>query len=410
MTTGTVTSEILRTGENNRPAARGARLLLTGGRAPVTLDLARALHAGGHTVFIAESQSLHLTRSSRAVTRSFDVPAPNADPIAYVDALTRIVREERIHVLLPTCEEVFFMARGREALASLCRVWVDRPETLRTLHSKWEFMNRVRELGLPAPATRLARSVDEARAALLKAPGLRQVLKPEFSRFAARTRIGTGAELADQALELPISAGTPWVVQQCLAGPEYCTWSLAHEGRLIAHAAYSHEFTAGRGAGICFESVEIPAIEDWVRRFVAATGFTGQIAFDFIVTSDGTAYPLECNPRATSGLHLLAADPRLQNALLNPASVSETIRPAPGASAQIRLAMWAYGLRDVDSWARLQTWWRIRTRAREVVLDWRDPKPFFTQFAAFYGLLRDAKRLGISPLEASTRDIEWNGA
>lgn len=79
-----------------------ANVLLIGGRAPASLELARVFQAAGHTVFMAESLAWHLTRPSRAVARSYRVPPPRQAPARYVTALARIVERERIALLVPT--------------------------------------------------------------------------------------------------------------------------------------------------------------------------------------------------------------------------------------------------------------------------------------------------------------------
>ncbi|MGA0800786.1 MAG: hypothetical protein ACO3P5_10130, partial [Steroidobacteraceae bacterium] len=71
-------------------------ILLTLGRLPKALELARALHAAGCRVLVAEPFERHLTGASRAVARSFVVPAPASDPEAYLRALTDIVRREGV--------------------------------------------------------------------------------------------------------------------------------------------------------------------------------------------------------------------------------------------------------------------------------------------------------------------------
>jgi hypothetical protein len=177
----------------------------------------------------------------------------------------------------------------------------------------------------------------------------------------------------------------------------------------MAHLTYSHEFTAGKGAGICFEAIQHPAIEAWVRRFVEFTGFSGQIAFDFIEDSQGVVRALECNPRATSGLHLLAQNMDFLRVLCGEEVREKPVQPAPGTSGQIRLAMLAYGLPSIRSWSRAIRWLRIFQKSREVVFDPADPLPFFDQFLSFYYLIRDGRRSALTPLEVSTRDIEWNG-
>ena len=68
-------------------------VLLTLGRLPKALELARALHQAGARVIVADPFGLHVCRASRCVARSIRVPAPNTDPAAYLDALEAIVRQ-----------------------------------------------------------------------------------------------------------------------------------------------------------------------------------------------------------------------------------------------------------------------------------------------------------------------------
>jgi hypothetical protein len=48
-------------------------------------------------------------------------------------------------------------------------------------------------------------------------------------------------------------------------------------------------------------------------------------------------------------------------------------------------------------------------KSRDAVFRWDDPAPFFQQFAVFGHFLAVGAARGISALEASTHDIEWNG-
>lgn len=385
----------------------GKTFLLTGARAPVTLDLARALRRAGHRVIGAESLSHALSRRSRAFSAFYSIPAPNSDAKGFRSALMDVMNRERVDVLLPTCEEAFHVARDRQAFPAHVRVWVDESEKLQRLHSKVEFNAWAAAAGLPVPATTRATGVLELRRAISTIPGSQIVLKPEYSRFATRTRIGHKEDVLRDLTDAQDSIA--WTVQEYLPGTEYCTYSFAQNGRLMAHLTYSHEFTAGKGAGICFEAIQHPAIEAWVRRFVEFTGFSGQIAFDFIEDSQGVVRALECNPRATSGLHLLAQNVDFLRVLCGEEVREKPVQPAPGTAGQIRLAMLAYGLPSIRSWSRAIQWLRIFQKSREVVFDPADPLPFFDQFLSFYYLIRDGRRSALTPLEVSTRDIEWNG-
>ncbi len=142
------------------------RVLLTGGRAAAALELARLFRGAGWRVVVAESLRWNPSRWSRAVARSYVVPWPNRDPDAYIDALLRVVRRERIDLLIPTCEEIFYVAKGRDRLAPHCRVFTENIETLRRLHSKWLFVQTALGHGLPVPPTTLLTSPNAARQAL----------------------------------------------------------------------------------------------------------------------------------------------------------------------------------------------------------------------------------------------------
>ncbi|GAA3325969.1 hypothetical protein GCM10020331_060000 [Ectobacillus funiculus] len=79
---------------------------------------------------------------------------------------------------------------------------------------------------------------------------------------------------------------------------------LQKNGKLLAHSVYQTEFTAGLGATIAFQHTECDPIFHLFQYSLKKLKYSGQIAFDFIVTKDGKVYPIECNPRTTSGLHL----------------------------------------------------------------------------------------------------------
>ena len=88
-------------------------VLLTLGRLPKALTLARALHGAGYRVVIAEPFKWHVCKPSRAVAASYRVPAPNTSQAAYLDALLDIVRSESVDLVLPVSEE----AEGEENAA-----------------------------------------------------------------------------------------------------------------------------------------------------------------------------------------------------------------------------------------------------------------------------------------------------
>ncbi|MBI5842688.1 MAG: carbamoylphosphate synthase large subunit [Chloroflexi bacterium] len=374
-------------------------ILLTGGRAPATLDLARAFHRAGQTVFMAESLRGHLSEPSSAIAQHFLVPPPRQQTGSFIEALKDIIIQCKIDLLIPTCEEVFYVAMGRGQLP--CKVFVEPIEKLDALHNKWTFMVKAIEHELSVPETILLGGQEDLLHAYAQWRGL--VLKPVYSRFAARTLILPPLKKALSTLTFE----SPWIAQEHMQGRQICTYSICHNGHVTAHTAYFSEFTAGPGATITFQHTHHPETFDWVTKFVKATNFTGQIAFDFMQTPDGQIFALECNPRATSGVHILANHPEFINAFFDESMLC--FIPNDHSSHMLSTAMLMYGLPASLAKGRIGKWLRTFFTSDDVILDGKDLQPFLLQFRSIFHYLKLAKQHGITPLEASTFDIEWNG-
>jgi predicted ATP-grasp superfamily ATP-dependent carboligase len=383
------------------------RILITGARAPVALELARALGRAGHTVFAADCLPAALAGRSRHAAAYLQLPPPRFSPAAFVDALAAAVGRLGVELILPTCEEVFYVAMGHGRLAALTRPFCEPLPLLAELHHKGRFERLAAGLGLLTPRTAVLRSADELRAALPEFP--RYLLKPAFSRFATRiiTNRGPGGGRGGLEACAP-TPEQPWLIQEYVDGEAICSYSLLHQGHVTAHCAYATPFTAGGGSGTAFVSVDGAATLE-AARAIGAPGFTGQLSLDFIRAPSGRLYLLECNPRATSGAHLLRPD-RLAGALLDP--TQPTWVEPPGVRAQLSLmvlpAAAGRALRrplQADVWAALA----LACRTRDVVISAADPLPALAQLPQVLRFLELARRKGIGPLAATTDDIEWNG-
>jgi len=427
-------------------------ILVTGTRAPVALELARLFASAGHRVYAADSLPVTPCGASRFVSGSIRLPEPSVDPELYIQVLKRVVQEWQIELLVPTCEEIYYIARGKPELEPFCAVFTDDFAILRVLHNKFEFIERMKRHRFCVPHTELLQSAEEAQRFLVRRNGASVVLKPVYSRFAAKVRIVRGNERVSivpveaevragvgtgsgatatrgfyrdkkrvrssehPLIDLPlISERYPWVGQQFIEGRQFSTYSVVSNGVVLAHAAYEARFTAGLGACISFEAAHRPELLAWVKRFSEAEQYTGQVAFDFIIAADGEIYPLECNPRATSGVHLFVAKDRLDRAFISESGAavagvgsSGIIEPS-GTPSMLKPGMLTYGLRTAVTEQRKLEWLRLMGRGRDAVFRWNDPKPFAAQFAMLYELWRRSRANGISIVEATTADIEWNG-
>lgn len=378
------------------------RILFTGGRSPATLALLRLFAHEGYHCQVAESQQPNLAGASRYCAHNHLVPPPRQQTPAFIARLSEIIREQKIDLLIPTCEESFYVSRyARELRAAGAEVLVESIDVLTNLHSKYQFNQLLRALKLPAAATE--QITDRARLKALLPEWGQYVLKPEFSRFASRVLLN--APLKTVYENIQPCAREPWVLQEFLEGPQFCSYSLAQAGRLSAHSVYPTRYAMGQGATIYFESVDIPEIERTVKALVQSLNYTGQISFDFILHK-GLYYPIECNPRTTTGTFLFTPEDHLPTAFLG--QPERVIRPLARQPVSLTFAMLVYGL--PQSWKHLNHWFQDLWRARDPLLELSDLSPALTQFPLIWQTMRQARKHKTNLMAASTLDIEWNGS
>lgn len=376
-------------------------VLILGARAPVALDHARRFAHQGWKVCVADSISCRGTAWSRAVHATLRLPAPRSEPRAFVDAICRAVGEHRIDLLLPTCEEVFYVSRYRSALPAQLIVATDRFDKLEALHSKLEFLKLAADCGAKVPASCAVTSLSEARD---WAGGRPLVLKPEFSRFGVYVRLYPNG-IPDHAPELAEQGR--WVGQEFCDGDELCSYSVAVEGRVTAHVAYRPAYRLSRSSSFYFDPVQAPGIREFVERFVRKTQYTGQISFDWVSGRDGQLAVLECNPRAISGVHLFALADALPAAFQG--AVADTVEPSVGRARMMTPVMLTAGLIAAARDKRVARWWYNFKRARDVLSTSGDARVLAGISADLFSHAARALRRRCSVREATTWDIEWDG-
>lgn len=373
-------------------------VLILGGRAPVALDHARRFAAQGWRVVMADSVSCRLAGWSRAVSATVRLAPPRHAPARFIADLCAAITREKIDLVIPTCEEVFFLSRYRSALPAGCRIVVDDFDKLRLLHSKWDFMKLA---GEHAPAGALVDTLDQARE---WAAGRPLVLKPEFSRFGVHVRIHPNG-MPDAPPALPPLG--PWVVQEYCDGVELCSYSVADQGRLTAHALYRPMHRLHRSSSYYFEPHACEPIQRFVADLVARLNFTGQISFDWMDLGDGRPRVLECNPRATSGLHLFSALDAVPAALSG--ELQTCVMPQAAHACMLGPVMYAAGLVQSLAGGAVASWRRDAQRARDVITAPGDRLPLAGALLDLAWFAKTALQRRCTLREAATSDIEWDG-
>lgn len=375
-------------------------VLLTGGRAPGTLELARLFSSQGHMVHVADSFAHSLTRTSKSVKQFHLVSEPKNNTEDFIEELVSIIKNEQIDLLIPTCEEVFYIATHQQRLASLCEVFADDANTLLLLHDKFRCIQAAQSFGLSVPKTIFIRNKEKLKNMINDNPFERAVCKPVFSRFSTNVLFLP----EDNETSMKHVTDGPWVYQERIDGTSFCSYSVCVNGNVLAHTVYRSDFRAGDGATISFEHIEHEKIQQWVNTFVEKTNFHGQIAFDFIQNERGEVFAIECNPRLTSGVHLFR-DTVLPSAFLG---TTQTVLPKKEKVVAIKLALLVYLFPNIRKMG-FTPFVRCLKQAEDVVFQKKDKRPFFSQFTAFYQFWKRSKKEKISLLEATTVDISWDG-
>jgi predicted ATP-grasp superfamily ATP-dependent carboligase len=370
-------------------------VLITGARAPIAADLVLCLARAGHKVWVGDSFAYPLGAASPHIQSYLRLSSPRLQFRQFVADLIRVCTDQAIDVIIPTSEEVFWLAGAVPFLPKSVDVRSSSLPTLESLHHKAKFSKLAASLGFGV--TENYEITQASHIARLKSELPRLVLKPVYSRFATRTLL---SPTAGEVARLRFSPSNAWLAQTRVSGRELCSYNVAHAGRLLLHVAYEPKYRIGVGASVYFSPVLSEKLRLLSERFISETGFTGQISFDVMETERGLV-ALECNPRGTSGIHLAVQRPMLMaEALLG--------RGLEAASflAEPRMLLLPLLLNHPGLLFSGQCRQTLRT-AKDAMAS--AGIPLRAQAKALLELGWVAIRNGMSMPMASTADIEWNG-
>lgn len=371
-------------------------ILITCPRAPAVLDwiavFSGSLKNAGQIVLC---DSLRFPLAAFAARRGARlrycrIPAPRTDFAAYAAAMADLVAQADL--VVPTCEDIFHLAHVPLPEAQREKLFMPLRDLLLGLHHKARFFDYLpRGAGVCFPETRLLESAAEIDFSRLAD----SVFKPVYSRFGRQVKI---APVPSEIAALPVSPARPWVQQQRIFGRPLCSYAVCGHGQVAAQVVYDPMYPLNGSASTYFRRVAEPRILDFVARFAAQNAYHGQVAFDFI--DDGREiYVIECNPRATSGIHLLAG------ALSFADDRWHFDESRVGTAATVSKKLWPLFARQV----------RGKKTLRQVRADYAAARDVLAGIPARGLLLAagetawQAWRQGIAFTDASTADIEWNG-
>ena len=354
-------------------------ILLLGARAPIALELARSFHKKGYLIILADSLRFPIGRWSNTIVTYERLPCARQLTLKYIEAISLLVSKYDINHIIPTCEETFYISRYKKNWN--CKVWTPEFELIDLLHNKETFSQEFKNY-LNIPETLSLESFSNW------SQSNRYVFKAKYSRFGSQVFMNQSLTL--DAFKKPNN----WIVQKKIEGREICIYSIWDTGKLKGYTSYEPVYRAGKGAGIYFKSVKNIEAKRQVENFGSTLNYTGQLSFDVII-SNNTPYFIECNPRGTSGAHII--NNNLADCFFNE-DKKATIKTGDFMLTSLMLLTHPFKFLSKN----------IRN-SKGVIFSLKDPVPAFAQLLSVLELVFIKLSKGISLLEATTYDIEWNG-
>jgi hypothetical protein len=352
---------------------------------------------------MADCSRARAARASKTPKAVHRYASPRKDPQRFARDIAALVQTLDPVLIVPTCEEVFYLAALVRRGVLDQRLFAPSFEVLAELHAKGRFIDACRVLGLPVPGTWRATADEDLRDMLHVSTHL--VFKPEYSRFGARAVIGPEPEDLTAIKPTPARA---WIIQQRIYGEDASFYAVAREGKLTAFCAYRSSWRLKGGVAYAFAPLDetlAAQIHTMAEVLAGQLVIHGQFACDLVVDEAEKPWLIECNPRAVSGVHLFPPGPDLANAILGRGEA----QVEPLASAHIGAAMWRYGLPAALSGKRLDAWKRQRAIGRDVLSAPGDRGPVLGALIDSLGYGLRAAVTDRTLAEAMTADMEWNG-
>ncbi|KAF4550258.1 Hypothetical protein D9617_18g034490 [Elsinoe fawcettii] len=309
------------------------------------LALARLFYAAGYHVIGADFESPylptacgHVSKSIRAFYKLHKPDGSIEGSARYGESLLNIIKKEKVDLWV-SCSGVASAVedgRAKEMLETITSCKAIQYDVAMTsiLHEKHTFIDFTRSIGLPVPETHNITSPATALKILAQAQkkGTKFIMKYTGTDDAFRANMTLLPLATNEATEkhisrFPISPSRPWILQQYISGPEYCTHALIIRNTVVAFVACPSAELLMHYIALPFDSVLSKAMLRFTQHFVeqCPENFTGHLSFDFLINRDQAAaadrgsikvsdinlYPIECNPRAHTAVVLFSDTPEM---------------------------------------------------------------------------------------------------
>lgn len=285
------------------------RVILTYGRSLMALVIARSLSARGIEVIGCDDVGLTVLSFSKHVEENFTVAPWETDPDRFLQDLEEAVHEYapldgRPYVLMPVFREIDLISRNRQRFEPTIKIAAPAFQSIDLVNPKHRLAELATRVGLDAPETWRPESLEQLRDL---EPKLHYplIVKPIDGAGGRGISCVKDAEALEHDV-LALGFETPPLIQDCVAGEDYCVCVLARDGKVTASMAYRNVSTFPReaGAGAVRETVDVAPFLKTTEKLIAATNWNGLAQLDFRWTGAEADSPslIEVNARFWAGI------------------------------------------------------------------------------------------------------------
>ncbi|KAI9649797.1 hypothetical protein NHQ30_002378 [Ciborinia camelliae] len=328
---------------------RPRTILVTGVGMSKGLSIARSFYRAGHDVIGADFEPYYIPACghfSTSIRKFYRLRKPGSNERrgaeGYPQDIVDIIQREEVELWV-SCSGVASAIEDGEAAEMVeretkCVVAQFGVGLTEMLHEKYSFIRHTMDLGLNAPLTYKVDSTKEALAILHPKDGPKVnkqfIMKPEMVDDSVRADmtllpLRLCPETETHVQKLSPSNTRPFVLQQYIAGREYCTHSMVLKGNVQAFVACRSSDMLMHYKALPPSSALFQAMLNYTTLYVQKTSpsslITGHFSLDFLVdeqvaenaeraleVSDEEIeklqqelFPIECNPRAHTAVVLL---------------------------------------------------------------------------------------------------------
>lgn len=330
------------------------RILVLDGNQRAALAAVRSLGSKGLWVAVGESSRTSMAAVSRYCSQKVTYSDPFSSPRAFFDDVLEQINALGISFILPITEATtYVLLLYRNEIPKHVVLPFPETEAVERLANKNKLFELAAESAIPTPKTIFCETSEQGLDALEAIDDFPIVLKPFKSKILEKGRIlssqviiANSPDEARSALNSHKYFKFPFTIQSFVNGAGQGIFALFNHGEPVCYFAHRRlrEKPPGGGVSVLCESAPVDEqLKYSAETLLRKAKWHGVAMVEFRVSSDGTGYLMEVNPRFWGSLQL-AIDSGVDFPYwLYLVSIGQ---PVPKATQEHRRVRWLLG--DLD--------------------------------------------------------------